>query len=512
MMGEVTLSRAPSNRWSLAAGAIILATAVAIGTWLCVTFWSFTVDDTFITLRYARNLAQGYGLTWNPGETPAEGYTSFAWTVSMAALHVFTDDAETTAKVASLLVGLLGVALSAGLAADALGGESVRVRIVGVAFVVMWQVLQLGTTVHAVSGMDTTLFTTSIVILSWCSYRVLQNPTQLTRVAFALCSLACGLSRPEGNIFAFVLALATWLSLKGPQRRAFAQTWLTFYVLPALFYFICRIAYYGHLFPLPFYVKAVGTDAFFAGAREAADFLYELGVESPSFAVLALAGILRGPRMLRPVWLAGLAMFLFFLKPVPLMAYNHRYLHPLIPLFAVAGAVGIQVVLRAVRARVRIRTSQCLVFGLVVLACVGAAAFSWRALPANRADKDSYARGLQRAHKELGLELALKEQTTGERRIALLDVGAVAYYARDWSVLDTFGLTDATIALRGRDETEYVLSRDPTFIVFVSSNPDEVKLVFPHEQALLAAAKTAGYRPTSTREFVPDYYLVVFEK
>ncbi len=202
----------------------------------------------------------------------------------------------------------------------------------------------------------------------------------------------------------------------------------------------------------------------------------------------------------------------FFLKPVPLMAYNHRYLHPLIPLMAVAGAVGVGVVFHFVRARLRVCTSQMLVLGLAAMACLGAAVFTWRALPANRADKASYALGLRRAHKELGRELALQTHTTSARRIALLDVGAVAYYSRDWSVLDTFGLTDATIALHGRDATDYVLASNPTFIVFVSSHPDEVALVFPHEQPLLDAARAAGYRRASTREFVPDYHLVVFEK
>jgi hypothetical protein len=36
-----------------------------------------TWDDAFISFRYARNLADGYGLVWNPGGEPTQGYTNF---------------------------------------------------------------------------------------------------------------------------------------------------------------------------------------------------------------------------------------------------------------------------------------------------------------------------------------------------------------------------------------------------------------------------------------------------
>ena len=44
-------------------------------------------DDGMISMRYAHNLAQGYGLVWNPGGARVEGYTNLLWTLGMAALH-----------------------------------------------------------------------------------------------------------------------------------------------------------------------------------------------------------------------------------------------------------------------------------------------------------------------------------------------------------------------------------------------------------------------------------------
>src|ERR1700733_1253424 len=56
-------------------------------------------DDMTISMRYARNLAHGLGLVWNPGQR-VEGYTNFGWTLVMAVVHLFPiPDAQTALYV-----------------------------------------------------------------------------------------------------------------------------------------------------------------------------------------------------------------------------------------------------------------------------------------------------------------------------------------------------------------------------------------------------------------------------
>jgi hypothetical protein len=43
-------------------------------------------DDAMVSMRFARNLADGRGLVWNEGQR-VEGYSNFAWTLLMAAIH-----------------------------------------------------------------------------------------------------------------------------------------------------------------------------------------------------------------------------------------------------------------------------------------------------------------------------------------------------------------------------------------------------------------------------------------
>src|SRR4030067_3853236 len=46
-------------------------------------------DDAMISMRFAKNLAHGYGLVWNPGGERIEGYTNPLWVVFMALFHLF---------------------------------------------------------------------------------------------------------------------------------------------------------------------------------------------------------------------------------------------------------------------------------------------------------------------------------------------------------------------------------------------------------------------------------------
>ena len=95
--------------------------------WLC--------DDSFISLRYAQNLADGLGLVYNAGER-VEGYSSPIWMLGSALAIAVGADPVVASKWAGLLAagalsGAVYVALrasgvrswGAGLATCAVGGS-----------------------------------------------------------------------------------------------------------------------------------------------------------------------------------------------------------------------------------------------------------------------------------------------------------------------------------------------------------------------------------------------------
>jgi hypothetical protein len=74
---------------------VVGAFLVYAGLFICRT--SFVVDDeryfslfddAMISMRYARNLANGYGLVWNPGGDRIEGYTNPLWVLYMSVIHL----------------------------------------------------------------------------------------------------------------------------------------------------------------------------------------------------------------------------------------------------------------------------------------------------------------------------------------------------------------------------------------------------------------------------------------
>jgi len=78
---ETPVLRTGTNRRWLILGSWMLAWA-ALACWR----WSrepYLLDDAFISFRYARNLVEGHGLVYNPGER-VEGYTNLLWTLFAA--------------------------------------------------------------------------------------------------------------------------------------------------------------------------------------------------------------------------------------------------------------------------------------------------------------------------------------------------------------------------------------------------------------------------------------------
>jgi len=51
-------------------------------------------DDAMISMRYARNLAAGQGLVWNPGGERVQGFSDPLPTLAMAALHALPGNAR----------------------------------------------------------------------------------------------------------------------------------------------------------------------------------------------------------------------------------------------------------------------------------------------------------------------------------------------------------------------------------------------------------------------------------
>ncbi|MER3458003.1 MAG: hypothetical protein C4309_04615 [Chloroflexota bacterium] len=113
-----------------------------------------TIDDAFITFRYARNLVAGLGFVYNPGEHVL-GTTTPLYTLLLAGLSrlLNSGDYPSLALILNALLEGLSVVLLYHLG-QALSGN----RLFGVALGLLWAIAPMGVT-FAIGGMETPLVT-----------------------------------------------------------------------------------------------------------------------------------------------------------------------------------------------------------------------------------------------------------------------------------------------------------------------------------------------------------------
>ncbi len=460
----------------------LIVLALGIFAWLVVAFWPFTVDDAFITFRYSQNLAGGYGPTYNVGEPPIEGYTTFLWMLIMAPAHLLVREPVVLGKLLGVVfaLALLGVefALVRHLAAAwQISGE----RMVA-AVAVLLLACYHPTAVHAVAGMETALFALLLMLFLYhvTLFASKPGPGLAAKIAFA--ALLTGLTRPEGNLAA-IAGITALMAMSGPkQRKLLLKACAIGYVLPALAYFGWRLGYYGHLFPLPFYIKTTAHPGL-AGLGPVLRYLKLIGLP---LLVLAIPGLARADKRIVPGAVAMVALGAFFLFPEHLMSYDFRYLYPVSCFLIVPAALGIGAVAEKARSwlpaagTLQKASAALLLAALLVVATAGYGPMLAKDLASKRRDAEA----LARAHVRLGKCLrAFGLEAGGPLVVAVGDAGAIPYFSR-WLTIDTFGLNNPNIALQNDRNPDHVLQPTPDLVVLVSSRPDSFNPLFPWEEGL----------------------------
>ncbi len=155
-----------------------------------------TVDDAYITFRYARNLVAGRGLVYNPGERVL-GTTTPLYTFLLAGLALATGsrDFPTLALAVNALAGAASVGLLYGL-----GERFARHQAPAAAAALLWAVAPYSVS-FAVGGMETDL---TVSLLLAAAYAHVAGRPRVMAVLSALALLA----RPDTAILLGLLWLA----------------------------------------------------------------------------------------------------------------------------------------------------------------------------------------------------------------------------------------------------------------------------------------------------------------
>ncbi len=399
-----------------------------------------TIDDAYITFRYARNLISGQGLVFNPGEAVL-GTTTPVYALLLSGLASISGGADAPFPVLAWIVNALADALTCWLLIRIASGLAHRPS--GVAAALVWAVAPMSVT-FSIGGMETSLF---IALLAATLYlHSVGRP-----VGAALTAALSLLTRPDAVLLLGPLALERLrlaLGLPRPRARRVPVSWkeASAFLVPVAAWVAAATAFYGSPIPHSVLAKAVAyrlpPEAAFVRLLQhyATPFLEHLTLSTrwipvglvlyPSLCALGAARLLRREPAAWPLLAYPWLYFAAFALGNPLIF--RWYLAPPLPFYFLAIFLGAE---RAAADLRRPRLAWAFALAALLLTLRG-----WTLHPDHGPDRPAPAMAfikLELLYQQVAEDM--RAQIRPGQVLAAGDVGALGYYSRA-RILDTVGL------------------------------------------------------------------------
>ena len=404
-------------------------------------------DDQMISMRYARNLVEGHGLCWNPGER-VEGYTNLLWTLVMAVVHTTgISDAKASLVMRGVaLLLMIGVLVLARQLLRRLGIRSVTVLAVALLCIVTC----MDVVYWATSGFETSLLTFLQLLFL---VRVL-GPGKDDLVAFGALALIPVVRADALHIWAGNVVLVLLLS----KHRRTTYLLLGATLLPWLAQLGFRLAYYEEWFPNTYYLKVVGL-----ANKHRLGLLYDRNFLVRYAVPICLAVGTGIAKLETDKKIAAL-----FTSLIPTLAYcvltggdnfgPFRFFAHVLPVLFVFAAAGARRVPRSVAGR-RVWLA------VLIVSCVPFVDPVKAIAPPNH-NGDPY--------QQITVAALLTKNASPESTVAVVPAGIVPYFTR-LHALDIMGVNDKHLARlpyrrhsfigHGKTDPEYTLAQKPDLVV-----------------------------------------------
>jgi hypothetical protein len=423
----------------------------------------YIIDDTFIHLTYARNLATGHGFSFNP-DYPTYGVSAPLWTLLLALTGLITGFSAGLAKVYSILCGAVTIPMFFLLA------QRLRLSPMAVGASTLVWAANVWLNRWAASGMEATL---AVLILMLTFHQHLKDRPISTGIWAGVAIL----SRPETAGLLLLLAIDR---VRISDWKEGARTLISgmLIVIPWLIY---AFVSFGTIIPNPALIKSdrflPPFDDFLLGLKRVAGVVG--GAHGLELIVILVVLIFLVRRRSHPegsdFWIWGLiGIWAAFPAAVYLsrgIFVQSRYLLIGLPPLIIAGFASLQWLIR--KLPLRLARSLILTAG-VALIVQQAALVVFVTLPHVRSFKPT----LEALSYMAG---RVKNDTPPGSVVAVGDVGIMGYYS-ERTVLDLEGLISPEIIPRRRlfqlDEFiltgEFLKISSPDFII--DKSKDERRL------------------------------------
>lgn len=425
----------------------------------------WTLDDAYISMRYAENFANGHGLRFNPGQQAVEGYTTFLWVFLLGVGHWLGAPLPILAKVLGATFAL-GTLVLLAFTHRVIPGTTPRVSAIAV--------LMLGSAgmfnLWSMSSMEVPMVTFWALAAVFMHINSREKPYSLKRVSFAafLCALAA-LSRPE-MVIVFLVCFVERLYCSVRDRDLnffYFGLVFTMFFLPFL---VWRFWYYGYWVPNTFYAK-VGAN-YMVQAQRGLEYLSKFC--RATFFILApgITGLFMIDALRQRFISVGIFGAIVLVDMVYIMVVGgdfmpaSRFLVPFLPMVCVIAALTVGLLVRS-----------SLQVCVVVLIMVVYAQFHFYTAPDHK--RRTITGNVGRNGKVVGEWM--RENLPEDAVLATNTAGSIPFYSK-LQCIDMLGLNDAHIAHREleslgmgalgheKGDGKYVLDQKPDYIQFGSAS------------------------------------------
>ena len=501
------------GRFRVACAAVVLLFAL-----LAIWLWPATLDDAFISYRYARNAVEGHGLVFSPGER-VEGYSNLLWILLLCPAVAVGINVEWVAKV-------LGIACGSGaiLLLMLLLRRHFRVSRPFVLLGGLWLATCTGFVYYAISGLETLFYAVQLLILIWL----------LLRKRFDWAALLCStllITRPEGMLYIPVLGLAVWMERSGRGGRLFLRMaenarvkpsglWWIHPLIPVLVLALVtlwRWSYYGALLPNTFNAKIKthwGVIQFiFWHSQTFINYAYKsLAWNEWILFVACFYLIFRLRRRdMAPAAVLGALLFFIWFSGSDWMSFGRFYV-PVLPVIGLFGWAGMQHLMRTLP-RFRICSRRLWLWLSLPIFC-NLVTLYYAAEELNFGQTINPAMH-SRPHRAIGLWL--KNHARKGDKLVVNEIGAIGWYS-ELPIIDMIGLTDKAIPGFWKSGdfdacADFILAQNPRYIGLNDRQSAGDEGMDPAHHALFERMeRTGNYRLVHTFPLQKGKNLLLFER
>jgi len=289
-------------------------------------------DDMMISMRYAKNLVNGFGLVWNPGGERVEGFSNLLWVLYMALFHLLPVSLSKISlfiQVSGALFLLINLIIVK-IIADHLFNRSKFVSILALFLTAFYFPLNK----WSLLGMETSVLT---FLVSLSVLLVLKNLGSKVPIGLYFVLGVAFLIRMDIG-FVLWFAAFSFLMIADPKNRKGNMKWgLTIFLVFAAGLTLFRYFYFGEVLPNTYFLKLEGYPLLFRLTRGLYRSVLFVNGMTPLLFLTTFIILLARPSK-KIIFLAALFLSIFLYNiyiggDAYYMEGANRFMSPVMPLF-----------------------------------------------------------------------------------------------------------------------------------------------------------------------------------